>query len=47
MSAKSIDVEIKIIHDHVENLKQNFYPSNDRELVNQKFKERVLFWLDE
>jgi tRNA-dihydrouridine synthase B len=47
MSAKSIDVEIKIIHDHVENLKQNFYPNVDRELVNQKFKERVLFWLDE
>jgi tRNA-dihydrouridine synthase B len=47
MSAKSVDEEINIIHEHVEKLNKNFYPKNDRELVDQKFKERVLFWLDE
>lgn len=44
--AKSIDEEIKIIHEHVHNLKQNFYPEDDREVINQKFKERILFWLE-
>jgi len=47
MRTKSIEGEIKMIHEHVEKLKQNFYPKDDRELINQKFKERVLFWLDE
>jgi len=47
MRAKCIEEQIEIIHEHVENLKQNFYPKDDRELIDQKFKERVLFWLDE
>lgn len=47
MRAKSVDEEIQMVHEHVENLKQNFYQKDDRELIDQKFKERVLFWLDE
>ncbi|MBU0473163.1 MAG: tRNA dihydrouridine synthase DusB [Bacteroidetes bacterium] len=47
MRAKNIEEEIKVIHEHAENLKQKFYPKDDRELIDQKFKERVLFWLDE
>jgi len=47
MRTKSIEGEIKMVHEHVEKLKQKFYPKDDRELINQKFKERVLFWLDE
>ena len=47
MRAKNIEEQIEIIHEHIENLKQNFYPKDDRELIDQKFKERVLFWLDE
>lgn len=47
MRTKSIEGEIKMIHEHVEKLKQKFYPKDDRELIDQKFKERVLFWLDE
>jgi len=47
MSAKSVEEEIEIVHDHAKKLKQNFYPNDDREIINQKFKERVLFWLDE
>jgi len=47
MRSKSIKGEIKMIHEHVEKLKQKFYPMDDRELINQKFKERVLFWLNE
>lgn len=47
MSTKSIEGEIKMIHDHVAKLKKNFYHKDDRELIDQKFKERVLFWLKE
>ena len=47
MRTKSVEGEIKMIHEHVEKLKQNFYPKDDRELIDQKFKERVLFWLNE
>lgn len=46
MSAKSIDNEIEIIHDHTEKLKSGYYPPADHELIKQKFSERVLFWLD-
>jgi len=46
MSAKSINNEIEIIHDHTEKLKSGSYPSGNHELINQKFNERVLFWLD-
>ena len=48
MRTKNVEGEIKMIHEHVEKLKQNFYPKDDdRELIDQKFKERVLFWLKE
>ena len=47
MRTKSVEGEIKMIHEHVEKLKRNFYPKDDRELIDQKFKERVLFWLNE
>ncbi|MEN8192162.1 MAG: tRNA dihydrouridine synthase DusB [Bacteroidota bacterium] len=46
MSAKSIENEIEIIHDHSEKLESGYYPPPDRELINKKFNERVLFWLD-
>ncbi|NOX65325.1 MAG: tRNA dihydrouridine synthase DusB [Chlorobi bacterium] len=46
ISAKSIENEIEIIHDHTEKLNAGFYPPEDRELINKKFGERVVFWLD-
>jgi len=46
MSAKTIENEIEIIHDHTEKLNAGIYPPANRELVNQKFIERVLFWVD-
>ena len=46
MSSKSIENEIEIINDHTEKLKAGNYPPSDREMIRQKFNDRVLFWLD-
>ncbi len=45
-SAKSIENEIEIIQNHTEKLNAGFYPAEDHELINKKFSERVVFWLD-
>ena len=35
----------KVVHNHTKKLNSGFYPEEDLELVNNKFKNKVLFWL--
>ena len=35
----------KIVINHSKNLESGNYPEEDFEIVNKKFKDKVLFWL--
>lgn len=45
MRAGSFNEVLDIVNDHTENIKAEKYPVEDLEIVKQKFKMKVLFWL--
>jgi tRNA-dihydrouridine synthase len=45
MQAGSVNQVLDIVNDHTENIKADKYPVEDLEIIKQKFKMKVLFWL--
>lgn len=45
MKARAVDEIMELIEKHTNNIKNENYPQEDLEVIKQKFKMKVLFWL--